>query len=108
MNWIHRLRGILGGIRDGAPEEHDGSGMPGYSCEEALARLFEWLDGELEGEEEDKVEKHFDVCARCYPLLTQERAFREAMERVRSGDPPPPDLRKRVLETLKENGFRPS
>jgi len=108
MSWLDRLRNLLGRARDEGPGRAAGTDPRGYSCEEALERLFEWLDGELAGEEESKVQEHFDVCARCYPVLAHERAFREAMERVRNGTAPPPELRERILEALEANGFRPS
>ena len=38
----------------------DGPAIP--SCEEALERLYEFLDGELDDLTSEQVEAHFEVC----------------------------------------------
>lgn len=47
----------------------------GISCEEAAARVFEYLDGELEAEMQEKIHRHLEVCRRCYPYFDFERLF---------------------------------
>lgn len=70
------------------------------SCKEALTRIYEYLDGELEGASHQQVEEHFRICTRCYPHLRLEERFRarvrEALERATV----PADLERRVLELL--------
>jgi hypothetical protein len=51
------------------------------SCEEASARLFEYLDGELESVSEEEVRGHLEVCERCYPRVEFEKHFLEAIQR---------------------------
>ena len=66
----------------GRPNGQDGAGMSAggmISCEEAAARLFGFLDGELESASEDEVRRHPDVCEACYPRVQFERHFLEAL-----------------------------
>lgn len=96
---IDRLRRLFGrgakGEGDGEPEM--------LSCREALARLQEYVDGELPGLSHEQVEAHFEVCTRCYPHLTLERTFRERVRTALSRPEVPSDLRARVLEMLAED-----
>ncbi|HET9948454.1 MAG TPA: zf-HC2 domain-containing protein [Longimicrobiales bacterium] len=52
------------------------------SCEEALRRVHEYLDGELEDVEPAVIEQHFERCVQCYPHLNLEQAFRRALCRA--------------------------
>jgi anti-sigma factor (TIGR02949 family) len=72
------------------------------TCQEALARLYDFLDGELDGVSHSQVETHFQKCARCYPHLAFEQNFREALHRAVEGQAAPPELRSRVLRLLDE------
>lgn len=69
-------------------------------CEEALGRLWDFLDGELEGVDEARVREHLEVCARCYPQYDFRRAYFELMRRVRSRTSVPPGLRKRLFRRI--------
>lgn len=50
-------------------------------CEEALERVYEYLDGELDAEWMERVREHVEVCKRCYPYFNFERIF---LDHVRS------------------------
>jgi len=103
---IRRFFGSGGDDRNGGNGRGAGDGEPPMiSCDEALERLFEYLDGELEDETSEKVAQHFEVCRRCYPRLNFEKAFRRAMERVREGEKAPAAVRDRVIELLREEGL---
>ena len=39
----------------------------GLGCEEAMALIQDFIDGELDPAAASNVEEHFEVCARCYP-----------------------------------------
>ena len=95
------------GLNGGSAGEDPDSGACGISCEEALEQLFEYLDGELEGESREQVARHFEVCRRCYPRLRFERSFMEAVQRVERGEHAPAGLRNRILEVLDEEGLEP-
>ncbi len=71
-------------------------------CEEAMARLWEFLDGELEDVEEEAVRKHLEVCNRCYPRYDFQRAYFEYMQRTSSKGDGPVDLRRELFQKLLE------
>lgn len=81
-----------------------GGDMEVIPCEEALRRVHEYLDGELDGVPAEQVRRHFDVCGRCYPHLKLESAYREAVKRAVAGQGAPPELRAKVLSLLAEAG----
>ena len=68
-------------------------------CDEAMARLWDYIDGELTPEVEAAVRTHLDDCARCYPELDLHRGFREFIRRTREA-PIQPELRRRVFLSL--------
>jgi anti-sigma factor (TIGR02949 family) len=74
------------------------------SCDEAAARLFEYLDGELESMAEAEVRQHLEVCEACYPRAQFEKHFLEALRRSQDqgGGRVSESLRARVLEALEE------
>ncbi len=71
------------------------------SCDDAMARLYEYLDGELVNADADEVEAHFRICGECRPRLLFEQSFLDAIERARSGEAVPDSLRSRVRDMLK-------
>jgi len=98
LNWIDELRRRLLRARREQPAH-------GVTCHEAVEKVVEWLDGELDAEEERRIGSHLEVCARCYPAVRFERAFREALERSAGVDSCPESVRERVVQALKERGF---
>lgn len=79
-------------------------------CEEALARLWEFLDGELPPDDETAVQKHLAICSRCYPQYDFQRAYFEFTRRIREREHAPAELRRRlfgmILEQEAKNGKR--
>lgn len=75
------------------------------SCEEALGRLFEYLDGELDDVDEAQVRRHLEVCKRCYPRLRHEEAFLEAVRRATRGETAPERVRQRIVRFVEEEGL---
>lgn len=118
MSLFDRVKKVLGfgGVppSDAAGDRPEGmqgeapQGPPMIECHEAMEKLFEFLDRELDPEEHEEVARHFEVCARCYPALTFERSFREALLRSQEGEATPPELRSKVIQALQKEGFVPS
>lgn len=69
-------------------------------CEEALARLWDFLDGELDASEEAAVRKHLEICHRCYPQYDFQRAYFEFTRRLRDRESAPPELRRRLFQRI--------
>lgn len=61
-------------------------------CEEALTRIWEYLDQELAPEEARTVWAHFDGCPSCYPAYCCNRAFLKLVARQRSRCTAPDEL----------------
>lgn len=80
--------------------------MTAMNCQEALQRLYEYLDGELTPEDAEEVRHHVEVCAACYPEVKATREFQALLQRAADGQPLcPGDLRDRIGKMLaKENG----
>lgn len=53
------------------------------SCEEALRRLAQYLDRELDAEENERVAGHLALCRRCFSRAEFERRLRERLAALR-------------------------
>lgn len=102
MKWVEDLRRLLRRLGRQPPSAEAPGAM---QCHEALERIFDWLDSELDAAEAARVGEHLETCARCYPVLNFERSFREAVDRARHVEATPPDLEGRILHVLEEQGF---
>ena len=98
---LKRLFGFSGGDGNGGDPS---VGM--ISCDEAAARLFEYLDGELDDLSEEDVRRHLEVCEACYPRVQFERHFLEALGRSQRDGHASQELKGRVLQALAEEGAR--
>jgi len=52
-------------------------------CEEALSRLWEYLDQELKPDESRSLDAHLEECPRCHPVYCCNRAFLRLLARQR-------------------------
>lgn len=73
------------------------------SCEESLALVYEFLDGELPAERNEAVRRHVQKCRRCYPHFDFERVFLDYLHD--SGRPvrANPDLVRRIRALIAED-----
>lgn len=72
------------------------------NCEDALSRLWEFLDGELPLEDEAAVKKHLDVCSRCYPHYDFQSAYFEYARKLRDQEQAPATLRRELVRGILE------
>ncbi len=83
-----------------------------FDCHAAVARLWDYLDGELGATDRRAVDAHLAECERCPPHFTFERAFLRAVRQARR-EPEVPEatgrgrLRDRVVAALAEEGYAP-
>jgi mycothiol system anti-sigma-R factor len=97
MSFLDRLRALLRGMSNG----DDKAPRPDMiTCHEALAVIYEFLDGELDGMSQERVQAHFDMCRLCYPQLRFEESFKAAVRRASQGEAPPDRLKGDLLEAL--------
>ena len=71
-------------------------------CDEALERLYEFLDGELNEDVERAIQQHLAACARCEPKFAHERVFLQFIAERAHLEHARPELRKRLLRELME------
>lgn len=65
------------------------------SCEEAISRLFDYLDSELDADTQRRMERHLETCRGCFSRAEFERRLRQRV--VETGEAKAPDsLRRRV------------
>jgi len=106
MSIIDRLRRVLGTGKD--EQAHGGGegcgGCRAISCREALERVHEYLDGELDESDAADVAYHFQVCQECYPHLKLEERFRDLLREAGTKETCPEHLRNQVLELLEAEG----
>lgn len=66
------------GSRAGPDEE--GRGRPGdLGCPEAVAEVYEYLDGELDPETQERIHRHVEICQRCHAFFDFERLFLDSV-----------------------------
>ena len=105
MNLFERLKRLVGG------GEHLHEGLEGgqdacptcqsITCMEALEKVYEYLDAELDEATRQDVAHHFSVCQKCYPHLMLEERFLDLLRQSRGEEVKAPDhLKAQVLELL--------
>jgi anti-sigma factor (TIGR02949 family) len=72
-------------------------------CREVMAKLWDFIDGELPRAEFEAIRGHLAECRRCYPHYAFEISFLQALAAVRTAIPAPSRAlrdRVRALVTL--------
>jgi anti-sigma factor (TIGR02949 family) len=70
------------------------------NCQDALDRLYEFLDGELTTERAEEVQSHLERCAHCFALSRFEDAFLRFLEARSRARCAPEHLKRTILEQL--------
>ncbi|MDH5642932.1 MAG: zf-HC2 domain-containing protein [Gemmatimonadota bacterium] len=70
-------------------------------CHEAVSRIHELLDGELEAGWEKKIRAHLDACGHCTHLFEFEEAFLCFLKKQDESVGVPEELRRKLLDKLK-------
>ena len=68
-------------------------------CEEALRRLFEYLDAELHAEPRHEMEQHLERCRGCFSRLEFEKRLKAYTAEL-GREPVPPALEARIHHVL--------
>ena len=111
MTLLNRLKRLLGSSQ--APTSHCGEGDTNsaagesISCMEAMAKVHEYLDGELSGVSHEEADHHFSICQKCYPHLRLEERFRELLHGSQEGEACSERLKEQVLELLAAEAGEP-
>ena len=99
-------------MRDRTPPSHPDSpgptGADPFDCHAAVARLWDYLDGELGDADARAVDAHLAECEKCPPHFAFERTFLAAVRRARAAPAERTGrLRDRVVAALAAEGFAP-
>lgn len=69
-------------------------------CEQALRKLFDFIDHELDdGDERDAMQRHLSVCRSCFSRASFERRLKEKLKELRR-DEPSEDAAERIKRLL--------
>jgi mycothiol system anti-sigma-R factor len=71
-----------------------------WPCEDVIERMYEFLDGELSPDVDEKIRHHLQCCQRCFPEFEYERVFLRFLERRGQIEKAPPSLRRRIFQAL--------
>lgn len=90
-------------MTDHGPGDRAEAGCEDISCREAIERVYEFLDGELDPGWMERVRRHAEICARCTPHFEFERAFLEHVRRKGVRPEKSELLEKRIREALERD-----
>ena len=95
-------------MRDHTPDSPPPrTGDDPFDCHAAVARLWDYLDGELGEADARLVDAHLAECERCPPHFAFERTFLAAVGRARAIQAGGARLRDRVIAALAAEGYSP-
>jgi mycothiol system anti-sigma-R factor len=72
-------------------------------CTDAVARLYEFLDGELDGATMKLVREHLEHCSPCLEAFDFHAELR-AVVKEKCSEPMPADVRQKLLALLDQSG----
>ena len=72
---------------------------PAIDCEQALARIFDFIDHELRGGEREAMEQHLHTCKSCFSRAEFERRLKEKLGRLR--EDAAPEAKRRIEKLIK-------
>jgi anti-sigma factor (TIGR02949 family) len=70
-------------------------------CEEVIAHLLEYLDGEIDAGKRAHIDRHLQECRGCYSRAEFERVLRKKVAEL-ADEPAPPVLQRRLKALLDE------
>jgi mycothiol system anti-sigma-R factor len=71
-------------------------------CDEVLARVYTYLDGELDQSGCGEVQQHLDECGPCLREYDLEESVKKLVGKSCGAEPVPEDLRAKVLGKIEE------
>jgi mycothiol system anti-sigma-R factor len=71
-------------------------------CSEVLARVYSYLDGELDEGGCSEIKDHLDECGPCLQEYGLEEAVKKLVHKSCGCDPVPDDLRDKVMDRIRK------
>ncbi|MCB0991864.1 MAG: mycothiol system anti-sigma-R factor [Acidimicrobiales bacterium] len=84
-----------------APDPHQQTSQS-LDCQQALDRLYRFLDGQLDDARKDAIRHHLDSCGHCLEAFSFEAELKTVIAR-RAVTPVPPGLKDRIAEQLRRS-----
>lgn len=81
------------------PQEHSPKNI---GCDEAIKRIFGYLDDHLQGKPRAELEHHLEACRHCFDRVEFEKLLKARLNKLQL-NPPSGELRKKVEELI--DGF---
>ena len=70
-------------------------------CEEALKRLFEYIDDELDGHKHKEMDDHLSKCLSCYSRHEFEQKLRQHLKQA-TGEQAPDGLHEKIANLIRK------
>jgi anti-sigma factor (TIGR02949 family) len=70
------------------------------TCEEAVKKLHEYIDHELDQVSAEQVERHFELCRMCCDQMEFEKSMKKLIHEYCSGKRAPLFLREKIQDCL--------
>ncbi len=74
-------------------------------CLEVLKHVWDYLDEQLTDETTERLRAHLDQCQQCFQYKSFQENFLEAVGTLRLRASASPELRDKVLGSLRQEGF---
>ena len=71
-------------------------------CSEVLARVYEYLDGEMDEHDVAKIRQHLEECRPCLSQYDVDMALKALLRRSCACEPAPEELRARIMIRITE------
>lgn len=68
-------------------------------CDEAIKRIFSYIDDHLQGKSREELEHHLEACRHCFDRVEFEKLLKSRLSRLHV-DPSSEELRKKVEELV--------
>lgn len=78
---------------------------PMVDCATAVQKLWDYLDGNLDGSNEEAVRLHVTRCAHCFSHAGFGQLLLDTLAEVRRAEPDAASVRERVLISLRAEGY---
>lgn len=69
------------------------------NCDEALSRLFEYLDRELDAQRHEEMERHLHACRACFSRVEFEKRLKGKLAGL-GRETPPETFRQRIRKLI--------
>ena len=83
-----------------------GESLQSEDCSLVLARVYQFLDHEIETADSDQIRAHLAACEPCLEAFDAEQALKSLIQRRCGGDQAPDHLRLRVMAKITATQIR--